>query len=70
MGTVHAQSGDAMTTTEESARCEKCGRALATRMRREGDRVRTYLECPVCTRPVEEQTEPQPETERHESEGP
>jgi hypothetical protein len=53
-----------MTTADESARCDKCGRALATRMRREGDRVRTYLECPACTRPVEEETEPRPETEK------
>jgi hypothetical protein len=46
-----------MPASEESPRCEKCGRALATRMRREGDRVRTYLECPDCTRPSDDQSE-------------
>jgi hypothetical protein len=63
-GTFHAHSEGTMAAAEASARCEKCGRALATRMRREGDRVRTYLECPVCTRPVEDRPEPQPEPER------
>lgn len=53
-----------MATADESARCAKCGRALATRMRREGDQVRTYRECPACTRPVEEETEPRPEAEK------
>ena len=57
-----------MTTVDESARCDKCGRALATRMRREGDRVRTYLECPVCTRPVEDVTDPRLEPETREPE--
>ena len=37
-----------MDSPADSPRCDKCGRALATRMRREGDRVRTYLECPSC----------------------
>jgi ribosomal protein S27E len=55
-----------MSTADESARCDKCGRALATRMRREGDRVRTYLECPVCARPVEDETGPRPEPEKGE----
>lgn len=59
-----------MAAAEETARCEKYGRALATRMRREGDRVRTYLECPVCSRPVEDQPESQPEPESPETEGP
>ena len=53
-----------MATADESARCAKCGRALATRMRREGDRVRTYRECPACDRPVEEKTESRPEPEK------
>ena len=43
-----------MPASEESPRCEKCGRALATRLRREGDRVRTYLECPDCIRPSDD----------------
>lgn len=56
-----------MATADESARCAKCGRALATRMRREGDRVRTYRECPACDRPVEEETESRPEPEKPEA---
>ena len=44
-----------MPTPGEVPRCEKCGRALATRMRREADRVRTYLECPDCVLPSSEQ---------------
>ena len=63
-GTVHAESGDTMTAAEEPARCEKCGRALATCMRREGDRVRTYLECPVCARPAEDPSESPPKPDR------
>jgi hypothetical protein len=43
-----------MPTLGEVPRCEKCGRALATRMRREADRVRTYLECPDCVLPSPE----------------
>lgn len=58
-----------MATADESARCDKCGRALATRMRREGGQVRTYLECPVCTRPVEDETDPRPEPEKREPTG-
>jgi hypothetical protein len=46
-----------MPTLGEVPRCEKCGRALATRMRREADRVRTYLECPDCVVPSPEQAE-------------
>lgn len=57
-----------MAAAEDSTRCDKCGRALATRMRREGDRVRTYLECPVCTRPVGDGTQSRPEPERREPE--
>ena len=46
-----------MPTLGEVPRCEKCGRALATRMRREADRVRTYLECRDCVLPSPEQAE-------------
>ena len=46
-----------MPTLGEVPRCEKCGRALATRMRREADRVRTYLECPDCVLPSPEPAE-------------
>jgi hypothetical protein len=51
---LHAYRETTMPASEEFPRCEKCGRALATRLRREGDRVRTYLECPDCTRPSDD----------------
>ena len=51
---LHAYREITMPDPEEFPRCEKCGRALATRLRREGDRVRTYLECPDCTRPSDD----------------
>ena len=62
-GTLYASGEDTMPTSEDVPRCEKCGRALATRLRREVDRVRTYLECPDCTLP----SGGQPESGRSES---
>jgi hypothetical protein len=49
-----------MPASEDLSRCEKCGRALATRLRREGDRVRTYLECPDCIRPSDDRPGSEP----------
>lgn len=46
-----------MDSPADSPRCDKCGRALATRMRREGDRVRTYLECPSCVQVTDDPPE-------------
>jgi hypothetical protein len=37
-----------MPAAEASATCSRCKRPLNARMKREGDRVRTYWECPVC----------------------
>ena len=33
--------------------CPKCGRAMATVLKREGDDVRTYYECPACPKETE-----------------
>jgi hypothetical protein len=35
-------------------KCRKCGRAMATLLKREGDAVRTYYECPACPKEAEE----------------
>ena len=37
-----------MPAADASAICSKCERPLNARMTREGDRARTYWECPVC----------------------
>lgn len=58
---LHAYRESTMPASEDFPRCEKCGRALATRLRREGDRVRTYLECPDCTRPSDDRPGSEPD---------
>lgn len=41
-------------------KCPKCGRAMASVLKREGDQVRTYYECPACE-PGGEASEKSPE---------
>jgi len=38
-------------------RCPKCGRTMATVLKRAGGETRTYCECPACTPKPEGQRE-------------